>query len=81
VADKRQKCQGNIKGKYYVDQTCIACNICSVIAPDNFQENMDEGLAYGNSFVFKQPYNSEEEELCIEAMKNCPMNAIGDDGT
>jgi len=34
----------------------------------------------GHSFVFKQPQTEEEECLCQEAMENCPVEAIGDDG-
>jgi len=34
----------------------------------------------GYSYVFKQPENGEERELCLEAMEGCPVEAIGDDG-
>jgi ferredoxin len=34
----------------------------------------------GHSFVFKQPQTLEEESQCQEAMQNCPVEAIGDDG-
>jgi ferredoxin len=39
----------------------------------------DEGRGY--SLVFKQPETPEEEAQCREAMQNCPVEAIGDDGT
>ena len=38
--------------------------------------NEDEGY----SFVYKQPESPEEEELCREALEECPVEAIGDDG-
>jgi ferredoxin len=34
----------------------------------------------GYSYVYKQPVNADEEELCIEALEGCPVEAIGDDG-
>jgi hypothetical protein len=34
----------------------------------------------GYSYVYKQPENEEELELCVEAMEGCPVEAIGDDG-
>lgn len=76
MADITQKFEQNIKGRYYVDQECIDCNLCSEIASDNFMVNEDEG----HDFVYKQPENEEEEELCKEAMESCPVEAIGDDG-
>ena len=35
---------------------------------------------HGHSFVLKQPQTPEEEGECQEAMQNCPVEAIGDDG-
>lgn len=66
----------NVSGKYYVDEECIDCNLCSEIAPDNFRVNEEDG----HDYVYKQPTTSEEEELCAEAMESCPVEAIGDDG-
>jgi len=33
-----------------------------------------------NAYVYKQPEDEEEEELCEEALELCPVNAIGNDG-
>ena len=76
MADLDDKVEGSVDGKYYVDSSCIDCDVCRTTAPDNFQANEDEGF----SFVFKQPANNEEEEQCEEAMEACPVEAIGDDG-
>ena len=38
-----------------------------------------EMMTGGYSFVAKQP-EGEEEHLAIEAMKGCPVEAIGNDG-
>ena len=76
MADKDAKYEDNVSGKYYVDDTCIDCDACRAAAPDNFERNEDGGY----SFVSKQPENDEEEQLCVEAMEGCPVEAIGDDG-
>lgn len=76
MADSTDKYPENIKGKYYVDRSCIACDACAISAPDNFIIDDDEGHAY----VSKQPENEEQIELCVEAMEGCPVEAIGDDG-
>ena len=32
------------------------------------------------SYVFRQPQNEEERKLCEEALMDCPVEAIGNDG-
>ena len=76
MAELENKQAENVKGKYYVDDQCIDCDLCKSTAPDNFSSGDDLGYA----FVAKQPKNDEETELCVEAMENCPVEAIGDDG-
>lgn len=66
----------NVPGKWYVDSSCIDCDVCRTTAPDNFKQNEDEGY----SFVYKQPENDDELALCEEAKAGCPVEAIGDDG-
>ena len=75
MANKQDKYQDNIEGKYYVDEECIDCNLCRETAPDNFT-NHDDGYSY----VYKQPENEEQESLCTTALEECPVEAIGDDG-
>lgn len=76
MADKNSKVEGNVAGKYYVDETCIACGVCENEAPDNFKLSDDGSHAY----VFKQPENSEETARCEDAKASCPVDAIGNDG-
>ena len=76
MADKKNKYPQNKTGRYYVDNECIACDACVLAAPDNFEMNEDEGHAYVNA----QPKDDEENEMCIEAMEACPVEAIGNDG-
>lgn len=66
----------NVEGKYYVDcNTCLDHALCVEVAPNNFKQD-EEYIAY----VFKQPDNPEEETRCRQAMDNCPVGAIRDDG-
>ena len=76
MADKNNKFEDNVEGKYYVDKECIACDACIMAAPDHFDMDEDDGHA----FVKIQPKNEEENELCQEALDSCPVEAIGDDG-
>lgn len=76
MPDKTQKWPENKKGKYYVDQSCIACDACVTTAPDFF--SMDENG--GHAFVKDQPGSPESEDQCREAMEGCPVEAIGNDG-
>lgn len=76
MADLTQKAIENVPGPYYVDRTCIDCDLCRETAPANFARN-DEG---GYSFVFRQPESPEEEAACRAALEECPVEAIGDDG-
>ena len=61
---------------FYVDMECILCSVCSDAAPNNFRMSDDED----HDICYKQPENDEELEQCYEAMENCPVEAIGDDG-
>lgn len=76
MADVSNKYSDNAPGKWYVDNQCILCSLCSEIAPANFKE----AEAGDHDFVYKQPENEEEEKLCLEAMQQCPVEAIGNDG-
>ena len=51
-------------------ENCIGCGAC-VGTCDNVFDFDDDNLAY----VKNQP-NNENENLAIEAMENCPTNAI-----
>ena len=77
MADIQLKYEDNVAGRYFVDEECIDCDLCRETAPTCFTRNEDDGY----SFVFKQPGDEEEEELCKEAMENCPVEAIGDCGS
>jgi ferredoxin len=76
MADLTQKLLENVAGRFYVDATCIDCDLCRETAPENFTRNNAEG----RSFVFHQPDGAAQEAACRAALEECPVEAIGDDG-
>ena len=76
MPDKKNKFSQNKSGRFYVAKDCISCDACTLTAPDHFFLDENNQHAYD----IKQPNNTEEEELCIEAMEACPSESIGDDG-
>ena len=70
----------NAPGPYYVTQSCIGCAICSAIAPENFREDTDWDAAESYCYVYAQPRGVRQRDNCAEALKTCPVNAIGNDG-
>lgn len=75
MADKTQKWDDNVPGRYYVDDRCIKSKYCVAAAPNNFRMS-----PAGHAYVFKQPETPEEEAQCRDALSGCPVIAIGDDG-
>lgn len=76
MADKNAKVTKNVAGKYYVDTNCISCGQCKDIAPEFFTEDSENGYMY----VQKQPSDAAGVALCEQALANCPVEAIGNDG-
>ena len=75
MADRHQKNLENAPGRFYVDNSCIDCDLCRNIAPQFFTRQ-DEG---GYSYVYKQPSTPEEIALAEEAKSSCPTETIGND--
>lgn len=76
MADVNNRLADNVPGKFFVDDQCIDCDACRATAPDNFARNDEMGFSY----VFKQPENELEAQLCRDALEGCPVEAIGDNG-
>jgi ferredoxin len=76
LPDRNDRVKENISGIYYVDSSCIDCDVCRDTAPENFKRS--DANSY--SFVFKQPESEEEKSACEEALTCCPVEAIGNDG-
>jgi ferredoxin len=62
----------NAPGKYYTTDECDGCAYCAAVAPDNF----DFDKPTNTYFVGKQPLSTDEEEMVVEAMEDCPVDAI-----
>jgi ferredoxin len=76
MAEINNKHEGNVPGRYYVDRECIGCDACVLAAPDHFKMNPLDAHAY----VAQQPASETDEEQCREALENCPVSAIGNNG-
>ena len=76
MADIDQKVPENAPGRFYVDATCIDCDLCRETAPANFVRQDDGSY----SFVAAQPSGPDEEAACRAAMEECPVEAIGIEG-
>ena len=76
MADRDDKLPGQAPGPYYVDGQCIDCDLCRQAAPANFERNDAEGFSY----LARQPETDQEHAACREALEECPVEAIGDDG-
>jgi len=66
----------NVRGAFYVDTTCLDCDLCRSLAPNNFTRDAQHGAYY----VSKQPGTPEELARCREAVEGCPCESIGADG-
>lgn len=76
MAEKINRLPQNIAGPYYIDSTCIDCDMCRSTAPDFFRRNEEIGM----SVVYRQPVTPEELALAEEAKQGCPTESIGNDG-
>jgi glyoxylase-like metal-dependent hydrolase (beta-lactamase superfamily II) len=61
----------NVAGDFYVDTTCIDCDLCRQIAPRVF------GSTGEQSAVLSQPRAEAEELLALKALITCPTASIG----
>ena len=76
MADRNERVPENTAGAFYVDSTCIDCDLCRETAPHNFTRNHEEHRSY----VFHQPVDAAQEAACRAALEECPVEAIGRDG-
>ena len=76
MADNNSKHPLNAPGAFYVDDTCIDCDLCRENAPEFFTRDDDTGVTY----VAAQPQSDEDIEKALEALDGCPTESIGSDG-
>ncbi len=63
----------NAPGDYFVDDSCIDCETCRVVAPRVFERSDRLGL----SVVRHQPHTSEDALRARMALVSCPTSSIG----
>jgi len=71
MADPNKAVEENVEGKFFVDTTCINCDTCRQLAPNNFRD------AGTYSSVFHQPLDAQEERDSYRALLSCPTGSIG----
>jgi glyoxylase-like metal-dependent hydrolase (beta-lactamase superfamily II)/ferredoxin len=71
MAQISEKLPENVPGQFFVDSTCIDCDLCRQIAPETFAESPDR------SFVFQQPATDAQRHRAMMALVACPTASIG----
>ena len=71
MADLAHILSGNVAGDFFVDNSCIDCDLCRQIAPEVFvQED-------GYSVVYRQPRSESARLQAQKALVACPTGSIG----
>jgi ferredoxin len=76
MAERTERLPQNVPGAYYVDSTCVDCDLCRNTAPGFFRRDDEIGM----SIVQQQPSTPEEIALAEEARQGCPTESIGNNG-
>ena len=71
MALQELKLSENVPGDFFVDSTCIDCDLCRQIAPETFKDIGDQ------SAVHHQPETPAEEFAALKALVTCPTASIG----
>jgi glyoxylase-like metal-dependent hydrolase (beta-lactamase superfamily II)/ferredoxin len=71
MANVHKRVAENVPGDFYVDTTCIDCDVCRQIAPASFREGRT------TSFVYSQPTTPEHRRSALRALVSCPTGSIG----
>jgi glyoxylase-like metal-dependent hydrolase (beta-lactamase superfamily II)/ferredoxin len=71
VASVERRLAGNVDGPFFVDDTCIDCDLCRQIAPETFADDGEY------SVVHSQPSGEADERNAVMALLACPTGSIG----
>ncbi len=63
----------NVDGDFFVDSSCIDCDLCRQLAPLTF----DRTDRRAQSFVARQPRSDAEQHRALMALVTCPTSSIG----
>ena len=68
MARYEDRLDDNAPGDFFVDRSCIDCDLCRQLAPDVF------GRTHGQSYVHAQPHDPAR---ALVALVTCPTSSIG----
>src|SRR5436190_14998553 len=71
MANPKNAYAENVAGNFFVDDTCIDCDLCRQIAPSVFKEEWE------HSVVSHQPETPAEAHRAAMALVACPTASIG----
>ena len=71
MANPARSYSDNVPGEFFVDDTCIDCDLCRQIAPSVFRDAGDY------SVVYRQPDSAELLKRAGMALVACPTGSIG----
>jgi glyoxylase-like metal-dependent hydrolase (beta-lactamase superfamily II)/ferredoxin len=72
MARVQRRLPENAPGEFYVDESCIDCATCRIVAPSVFG-SLERDLAY----VHRQPQTEAERRRALMALVSCPTASIG----
>lgn len=75
MANVHKRVAENVAGDFFVDETCIDCDVCRQIAPAVFR------AARTTSFVHSQPDSANARRDALRALVCCPTGSIGSTGS
>jgi ferredoxin len=75
MATLNERLPTNVVGPFYVDSSCVDCDLCRNTAPEIFRRDEETG----HSFVYRQPQSPAEIALAEDARVGCPTESIGND--
>ena len=71
MANLKKRLEANVPGEFFVDSSCIDCDLCRQIAPAVFRAEGD------TSVVHHQPVGEAESRRAEMALVTCPTASIG----
>jgi len=72
MARREARLVENVPGEFFVDDTCIDCDLCRQIAPETFTQS-----GRSLSYVHAQPAAAEARHRALMALVTCPTASIG----
>ncbi|HEY5946733.1 MAG TPA: MBL fold metallo-hydrolase [Kofleriaceae bacterium] len=73
MARARDRIAENVDGDFFVDSSCIDCDLCRQLAPSTFART----ARHAQSFVQHQPTDDREQHRALMALVTCPTSSIG----